>query len=246
MKPTKINPSKFKPLEKKRTFIAIVDQIKELVYSGKYKPNDKLPPERELAIQFNAGRLAVREALRVLEDSGFITIKQGSRGGAFIRPINPKVLERSLTDFIMLGNVDIQELTESRLTLEQSVGEFAIKRITDEEMESLHQNIMNTMKQGKEGGETSSSNINFHMLLAKAAKNRIFETLLASIMDIYIVFLDKWNVDTEFKANHVNEHVKIYEALKSRDLIQLRNAISDHILSISEHFSKAQKKKKKG
>ena len=243
MSPNKINPGKFKPLEKKRTFVVIADQIKELVYSGVYKPNDKLPPERELAIQFNTGRMAVREALRVLEDSGFITIKQGSRGGAFIKAIGSKVVKRSFTDFIMLGNVDIQELTEARMTLELSVAEFAMERITDEEMEILHQNILTTKRLEKEGSEMSEGVVSFHMLLARSAKNSIFETLLASILDIYLSFLDRWNVDAKFKADHVNEHIKIYEALKNGELSLFKKAISDHILSISEQFSKAKKKK---
>lgn len=219
----------------------IADQLKDLIYSGIYQPNDKLPSERDLAIQFKAGRLAVREALRVLEHSGFITIKQGSRGGAFIELTGTNVVKRSLTDFIRLSNVTPQNLTEARISIELSVAEFAMQRITDEEMASLYQNIMGTKRLGEEGSDTVGSNVNFHMLLAKAAKNPILETLLAGILDIYLSSQGQWNIDPDFKRNHVEEHLRIYEALKTGEMTTFINAIKQHVLSISEQFTKVQK-----
>ena len=55
----------FKPRKNKRVFEDIASQIRGAIHSGFFKPGDKLPPERELSKQFNAGRMAVREALRL-------------------------------------------------------------------------------------------------------------------------------------------------------------------------------------
>jgi GntR family transcriptional repressor for pyruvate dehydrogenase complex len=52
----------FSPLKTKRAFEEIADQIRQLIYSGFFKPGDRLPPERELASQFKSGRMVVREA----------------------------------------------------------------------------------------------------------------------------------------------------------------------------------------
>ena len=67
----------------KRTFKEIERQIREMIYWGALKPGDKLPSEKELASQFRAGRLSVREALRTLEQAGLIVVKQGSTGGSY-------------------------------------------------------------------------------------------------------------------------------------------------------------------
>ena len=53
----------FKPLEARRAFEAVTEQVKGLVYSGQLKPGDKLPTERELATLFGTGRMVVRECL---------------------------------------------------------------------------------------------------------------------------------------------------------------------------------------
>ena len=63
----------FKPIESKRAFEEVAEQVKGLIYSGTLKPGDKLPCERELAAQFNVARMVVREANA---DSGTIWIRQ--------------------------------------------------------------------------------------------------------------------------------------------------------------------------
>lgn len=66
----------FRPVTPKRTFKDVSDQIKELIYSKALRPQDRLPSERELALKFSTGRMAVREVLRMIEESKFIHVKQ--------------------------------------------------------------------------------------------------------------------------------------------------------------------------
>ncbi len=72
----------FTPVKGSRTFEEVSNQIKKLIFGGVFKPGDKLLPETELAQQFNVGRQSIREALRILELSGFITIQKGGGGEA--------------------------------------------------------------------------------------------------------------------------------------------------------------------
>jgi len=57
----------FTPLKNPRTFEEVSNRIKKLIFDGVFKPGDKLPPEIEIAQQFNVGRQSIREALRILE-----------------------------------------------------------------------------------------------------------------------------------------------------------------------------------
>ena len=74
----------FVPIQSLRTFEEVSSRIKELIFNGTLKPGDKLPPETQLAQEFNVGRQTIREALRLLELSGFIKIQKGGGGGSFI------------------------------------------------------------------------------------------------------------------------------------------------------------------
>ena len=137
----------FRPLNTKRAFDEISDQIRELIYSGVFKPGDKLPSERELGNQFKTGRMVVREALRTLEQAGLIYIKQGSSGGAFIRHADGKVITSSFSDMIKIGNVSLEELTEARLGIEKIVLELSINKITRDDLHLLENNIKDSEEQ---------------------------------------------------------------------------------------------------
>ncbi|MDZ7700199.1 MAG: GntR family transcriptional regulator [Deltaproteobacteria bacterium] len=63
----------------------ISNSIKELILNGTLKIGDRLPSEKELAQQFQVDRQTIREALRLLELSGFVTIQRGPGGGPVIR-----------------------------------------------------------------------------------------------------------------------------------------------------------------
>ena len=61
----------------------IVNQIKDAILAGIYKTGDRLPSESELKKLFNVSRVPIREALRSLQEMGFITIRPGVLGGVF-------------------------------------------------------------------------------------------------------------------------------------------------------------------
>ena len=88
----------FTPIKSKRTFEEISFEIKRLIFKGILKPNDKLPSEIELARQFNVGRQTIREALRLLELSGFISIQKGSTGGPIIEDTIFNTISNSFLD----------------------------------------------------------------------------------------------------------------------------------------------------
>ena len=60
----------------------VMEQIKELIASGKYKPGDKLPTEHELAEKFGIGRSSIREAIKIFNYLG--VLKSKAAKGTFL------------------------------------------------------------------------------------------------------------------------------------------------------------------
>jgi len=223
-------PNLFKPLKSKRTFEEIADQIRELIYSGVFKPGDKLMSERELANQFKTGRMVVREALRTLEQSGLIRIKQGSSGGIFINDANTKVITRSISDMIKIGNVTLRELIETRLEIEMMVLNFAMARINPEDLYLLKKNIDESERQILTGIRPIESNLNFHLLLAKASKNTLFEMIIGSIMEVTKNFLQSVKPEKEYINRVLVYHKEIYMAIKEKDLLIAKEKMREHLI----------------
>jgi GntR family transcriptional repressor for pyruvate dehydrogenase complex len=71
----------FEPLEKKRYSDQIANLIQKRILTQNLADGVKLPGERQLAEELGVSRSVVREALRMLDASGYVSIKKGPRGG---------------------------------------------------------------------------------------------------------------------------------------------------------------------
>jgi DNA-binding GntR family transcriptional regulator len=74
----------FKPIKQSRVSDEVAEQLKQSIIAGHFKEGDKLPSERDLANEFQVSRVAIHEALRSLESSGFIVTRQGPTGGSYV------------------------------------------------------------------------------------------------------------------------------------------------------------------
>ena len=66
------------------TYDVAVEKLRQQIVLGLLLPSERLPPERKLAEDIGVSRVTLREALRVLETQGYLTVTRGSRGGATI------------------------------------------------------------------------------------------------------------------------------------------------------------------
>jgi GntR family transcriptional repressor for pyruvate dehydrogenase complex len=73
--------TRFKPVRQPRVSEEVAKQLKQSILLGHFNSGNKLPAERDLAEEFRVSRVTIREALRKLQDSGFIATRQGATGG---------------------------------------------------------------------------------------------------------------------------------------------------------------------
>jgi len=228
----------FTPFTTKRAFEKISEQITALIFAGTLKPGDRLPSERELAAQFNTGRMVVREALRILEQSGFISVKQGSLGGAFIKEMDSTVLKKSIADMLKTGNITIQNLTEARIGIEGVILELATARRSKEDLESLRKSIDDAEQEIMQGRRPYEHSIRFHLLLAKASKNPLFEMIVESIADVMKSFILAQEQDKKFNLKFLNHHKQIFEAIENRNIKIARKLLKEHFHDFEKKYLK--------
>ena len=67
-----------KPVDSRRLYQQIADQIRALIRNGDFATGTRLPPERDLAQRLGVSRPSVREALIALEIEGAVEVRMGS------------------------------------------------------------------------------------------------------------------------------------------------------------------------
>ena len=127
----------FTPTGSNRVFHDIIQQIKGAILNGELKVGEKLPPERELQSMFQTSRHALREALRVLEEKGLISIKQGSNGGAFVQNTTGEKIGQNLALLIQIGEITFTQLFDFRNSIESIAFEAAVQNAEKSDVQRI-------------------------------------------------------------------------------------------------------------
>jgi DNA-binding FadR family transcriptional regulator len=228
----------FAPIRGKRTFEEVSAEIKRMIFKGILKPGDKLPPESQLARRFNVGRQTVRESLRILELSGFITIKKGSVGGPIIQDTILNTISNSLFDALQMGRIKPTDVTIARLEIEKIVLNYAINNVDDSDIKSLQDNI----DQAKIKLQTNISpfidNVDFHRLLARASRNHVFVVVMFSIYAFIVDFVSRLEPEIELSRTVIPMHQKILNAIIRKDNKKAITWLEKEILETAKRFER--------
>jgi DNA-binding FadR family transcriptional regulator len=224
----------FKSVRPDRISQAIVEQIKEAIFQKKIRTGEKLPAERQLMEQFQTSRVTVREALKTLEHSGILEIKRGPQGGAFVRDPDVKFVNNFLQDMFSMGNIKVCDLTEARMAVEPFSVRIATERIGEECLEQISQNIRETRECLTNGNPSDARilTLEFHRLIAQAAKNPVIFFLVDSILDIMENNVSTIPIATESVEATLRFHEKIHAAMVERDAEKAQEWMLKHIKQI--------------
>jgi GntR family transcriptional repressor for pyruvate dehydrogenase complex len=215
----------FKPIRSLRVSEEVAEQLKESIVLGHVRTGDRLPTEQELSEQFRVGRVAIREAMRILENNGFITIRSGAKGGAFVKEITFDRLTDAYLDLYMAQKFSILEAYRVRLLVEPEVARLAAQRITPEYAGQLKDSI--------NGPE-------FHFVLAEMCGNRFLETLMRSTIGLGMKVVEAVGV-ANAPLHEPERHYPIMEAVLAGDSEAAVEAMKRHAIETGDELMKIEK-----
>ena len=153
-----------------------------MVVSGGLEPGERLPPERELCARLGVSRTVVREALNLLEARGLISIEHGR--GAVVSGGNTDAVRDALGLILRVRPKVLWELLEMRAILEVGISGLAAERATEEDTDAMRVQLerMAAAIDAPEG--YVDADVEFHALLARAARNGVLLTMLEPIVEL--------------------------------------------------------------
>lgn len=232
----------FTQAKKNRVFQDVIDQIEEAILHGKLSEGDRLPPERELTELFGTSRGTVREALRVLEEKGLITVKTGVSGGAIVSIVPPRKVTESLARVVRSQQVSMRDIADFREGVEGIVAYKAAERAGKTDLAHLT-GLLKVMKQCVKAGvpcwnEFIELDNDFHRYLGTIAGNLLYELVLDSVHENISRYYDRL---LEPRKKTMEENYRdlqnIYHAVAESDPDKARLKIMDHVRRFSLYMA---------
>lgn len=234
----------FSPYKSKRAFEDVAEQLLHAILAGKVKQGDRLPSERLLSHQFQAGRVTIREALRTLETKGLIKIRKGTDGGAYVQVGNQQKVASIIVDNLTLEGLTSEQLTEARFALECAIVRCACKKGNDSDLLLLYQDLEESKGLTPEDDPEVivSKMIRFHLLLAEASHNLPFIMFIHALMEWARRKLVNYSPSSEQIRYSYRAHKSILEAVKKKDVTLAQSLMKKHIERMSALVSRSKRR----
>jgi DNA-binding FadR family transcriptional regulator len=223
----------FVPIKTQRAFEVICEQIRAQLATGDLKTGDKLPAERELAAEFRVSRSALREALRSLEVAGIIRNVKGVKGGAFIQSAEPDRIVQAMQDYVHLGNISLDELTEARLATQDIIIRLACERASETDLADLEEIAERTRHETSVEARYECAAA-YYAVLARATKNRIFGIFVDSLSTILHQFVQGPEYET-LQESLIESRFKLIRHLRARDADAAAAEMRKHLERLHRH-----------
>ncbi len=226
---------RFKPIKQSRVSEEVAGQLKQSILLGNFKAGDRLPSERQLAEEFEVSRVAIREALRALGNAGFISVRQGPTGGAFVTELTFAHLADTYLDLFLSNKISIPELHQVRVLVEPEVARLAAQHVTDEYANRL------TAASAAENlppvalPEDIDRKQALHFILAEMCGNRFYEGLVHSMLKLTRQVVEVINPDP-WDMHPGNWHVPVVKAVLSKNSEASYEAMRFHATEFGERL----------
>jgi GntR family transcriptional repressor for pyruvate dehydrogenase complex len=215
----------------------VVEHVRGLIERRALRPGDRLPAERELAIQIGVSRPTVRAGLRALAAMGVLQSRHGS--GTYI-PAGPPILASEPLSFLAaLHGFTREDMYEARRILEVGAAGLAAERATHDQMAAIAEEVASLFATMHDPMRFLVHDIAFHRKVATASGNQIVASIVEMVSTLYYERRRRTAEQASDRdlRDAAEMHRRIYQAIRSRDAEAARIAMHEHLVQASIHQS---------
>ncbi|MEQ8716814.1 MAG: GntR family transcriptional regulator [Acidimicrobiales bacterium] len=223
-------PSGLVPIKQVDVYTEVRRSLEGLIDNGAYEPGDKLPGERQLSTDLGISRMAVREAMKVLEYMGRVEIRHGS--GTFVKAVGGDPLVQHLLGDREIDEAFISELVDARAAIEEALVRAAVDNLDDEAAAGLARVLERNEREQLEDLEVGSLNLLFEQRIAGIADSAILASLQRAIHEVWVIALGQLGLSPGHKDRLHQEHLEIYEAMVAHDVDTATELMTNHVRSV--------------
>jgi GntR family transcriptional regulator, transcriptional repressor for pyruvate dehydrogenase complex len=213
-----------------RAFEHILGELEASISAGALEAGDRLPPERDLAARFSVSRASVREAIRVLEAMGIVSVRRGAEHGVVLLQEPGNAFQPVLRLLVALRHVSLDDAIEFRVLVEAG----AARRLATLEGPDALGGLLDQMEaHGVKQQEFHALDATFHVMLVRTAGNALLN-LVEDAVDALLrkvitdLSLIAWDWDA-IRPRLIAEHRGIHDAILAGDGDRAAALVTEHV-----------------
>jgi GntR family transcriptional repressor for pyruvate dehydrogenase complex len=204
-----------------------IEELKKCIMEGDLQTGDFLPPEMELCKLLGIGRSTVREAIKSLELQGFVRKKHGV--GIIIVNESDIAAKDMLQLMLKRNGSTMSELMDMRYVIEQRTAELAALNATTYDCENIKSYLDIMQEKITTKSEYIKADIGFHLAIARASHNLIYQFILQAIRPLIEEMIQKTLKFNQRPEQNKKYHQKIYDGIRQKNSELALIAIKQHL-----------------
>ncbi|HLZ57038.1 MAG TPA: FCD domain-containing protein [Ktedonosporobacter sp.] len=219
----------FRPVRSVNAFEETIERLAQAIKLGVVAPGSRLPSERELVTHFQISRATLREAIRALEQAGYLEAHRGRAGGTFVvhRPI--KVSEADARLLASQMGSSLPDALDFRWAIEPATAELAALRAKPSDSAWLLAFVADIPSLPRADYRRADSRL--HLAIAEISGSH---SLITAVADVHMRLNDLLTafplLDASLRHSD-QQHEKIVRAIAASDGKRARAEMEEHIMA---------------
>ena len=223
-------------VENRRLYRQIAAQLSALIASGEFAVGQRLPSERELAVQLGVSRPSLREALIALELEGLVEVRVGA--GIWVTSASG----RDPAMPVQQEGEGPFELLRARWLIEGEIAAMAAREATAADLALIREPLAEMERLEKKHQDFSSHDREFHIRIAASTRNGVLQAVVEDLWDrgrgAMWRLMERHFQTPALQLATVNDHRAIHVALAAHDPREARNAMRAHLKRVDDEFAR--------
>ena len=219
----------------------VITGVKRMLSSGRLRPGDRLPVEKDLAAELQVSRGSLREGVRALSTMGILETRQGA--GTFVTTLEPSAFLSAMEFWVGLqGGERAGQVHQVRRALETEAAAAAAMCITEQQLEEaarILERARTAIHATPIDHEAAMQcDIAFHRLVAESSGNHVLSALIETV-STKTIRGRMWRSihDNEGLLTTHGEHLRLLEALKRHDADRARTRMASHLYAVEDYIT---------
>jgi DNA-binding FadR family transcriptional regulator len=208
------------------------DIVRDIVLRG-LETGDRLPLEAAMVDEYGVSRTSLREALRLLEVQGLISLKPGPGGGPVVGTVEPSHLARTAALYFHLSAASYSDVMRTQVLMESTCARLAAQH--PDRDAAMRPWFVQELPDDLSGYRDLTTG--FHGAVYRLTDNPVLSLLTQAVTHIVTQHVITTMDPVELRGPIVDEHAELAEVIAGGDADEAERKMAAHFQRQHDHFA---------